>query len=35
MNIITCALPYVNGNLHLGHIYEACCADIKYRFDNY
>lgn len=31
-NIITCALPYVNGNLHVGHFFEATCADIKSRF---
>jgi methionyl-tRNA synthetase len=30
-NIITCALPYANGNLHIGHFFEATCADIKSR----
>lgn len=29
---ITCALPYSNGNLHLGHFYEATLADIKSRY---
>lgn len=30
--IITCALPYANGNLHIGHFFEATCADIKSRY---
>lgn len=29
--ILTAALPYANGNLHIGHIYEAVLADIKSR----
>lgn len=33
-NIITCALPYVNGNLHIGHFFEAVCADIKAKYLN-
>jgi methionyl-tRNA synthetase len=30
--IITCALPYANGNLHLGHFFEATLADIQSRY---
>ena len=29
--ILTTALPYANGDLHIGHIYEAVLADIKSR----
>jgi methionyl-tRNA synthetase len=29
--IITTALPYANGNLHIGHFFEAILADIKVR----
>lgn len=31
-NIITAALPYANGNLHIGHFFEAILADIKVRY---
>lgn len=30
--VITTALPYANGNLHLGHFFEATVADIKARY---
>lgn len=30
--IITTALPYANGNLHIGHFFEAVIADIKVRY---
>lgn len=30
--IITTALPYANGNLHIGHFFEATIADIKVRY---
>jgi methionyl-tRNA synthetase len=30
--IITTALPYANGNLHIGHFFEAILADIKVRY---
>lgn len=30
--VLTAALPYANGDLHIGHIYEAVLADIKSRF---
>lgn len=30
--IITTALPYANGNLHLGHFFEATLADVKVRY---
>ena len=30
--IVTCALPYANGDLHLGHILEQIQADIWVRF---
>jgi methionyl-tRNA synthetase len=30
--IVTCALPYANGNLHIGHILEHIQADIWVRF---
>ncbi len=31
--IVTCALPYANGNLHIGHILEQIQADIWVRFN--
>lgn len=30
-NVITSALPYANGQLHIGHFFEATIADIKAR----
>ena len=30
--ILSCALPYANGNLHVGHFFEATAADIKSRY---
>ncbi len=32
--IVTCALPYANAPLHLGHILEAVQTDIWSRFQN-
>lgn len=30
--LVTCALPYANGNIHLGHLLEAVQTDIFVRF---
>ena len=30
--IVTCALPYANGSIHLGHMLEHIQADIYVRF---
>ena len=30
--IVTCALPYANGDIHLGHMVEHIQADIWVRF---
>ena len=30
--LVTCALPYANGSIHLGHILEHIQADIYVRF---
>ena len=30
--MITCALPYANGQIHLGHLLEHIQADIQARF---
>ena len=30
--LVTCALPYANGDLHLGHLLEAVMTDIFVRF---
>ena len=35
MNYLTIALPYANGNLHIGHYYEAVIADIYAQHKNY
>ena len=31
MRIVTCALPYANGDLHLGHLLEYLMADVHVR----
>ncbi|MBQ1872590.1 MAG: class I tRNA ligase family protein, partial [Succinivibrionaceae bacterium] len=30
--LVTCALPYANGSIHLGHILEHIQADIWVRY---
>ncbi|MCV2508429.1 MAG: class I tRNA ligase family protein, partial [Candidatus Lightella neohaematopini] len=30
--LVTCALPYANGPIHLGHMYEHIQADIWVRY---
>ena len=33
--LVTCALPYANGSIHLGHLLEHIQTDIWVRFPTY